>query len=171
MGKSHYFYWYTSTAENFFKRIKLEKSGIKQKKWPTEKFDWAGFYVLTQHWKSNLEFYKQDLLFLRNLIDDYFIWISQKENVEMVNAIGQEVLKTLSECKDLIKKIAAHAKQLASMVQGGSAKEVRLFIMEHEHLENEMAAFVKNFRKNRKQTFKITEYVIDIEKISQLLTT
>ena len=37
-------------------------------------------YILTKHWKSDLEFYKDDLRFLHNLVDKYLIWITKKES-------------------------------------------------------------------------------------------
>lgn len=133
--------------------------------------DWVKLYVLSKHWKSDLEFHKQDLLFLRNLIDNYFIWITKKENVDTVKAIRWEILKTLQQCNDLLKKITAHIKKLALRVEGKSINETPLLDREHEYLENEIAIFVKTYRKNRKEAFKITEYVIDIEKLSHLFPT
>ncbi|MFK5973327.1 MAG: hypothetical protein QM485_08600 [Flavobacteriaceae bacterium] len=41
-------------------------------------------YVLTNHWKSDLLFYKDDLIFLHHLIDKYFIWITKKDNLTKV---------------------------------------------------------------------------------------
>lgn len=46
--------------------------------------DWQGLYVLTGHWKSDLEFYRDDLKFLQQLIDKYFIWMVRKENLDEV---------------------------------------------------------------------------------------
>ena len=43
---------------------------------------WEQLYVLTEHWKSDLVFYHKDLRFLHLLIDKYFMWISNKENID-----------------------------------------------------------------------------------------
>ncbi len=40
-----------------------------------EEGDWQPLYVLTEHWKSDLSFYAEDLKFLAHLIDNYFMWI------------------------------------------------------------------------------------------------
>jgi hypothetical protein len=41
--------------------------------------DWQKLYILTEHWKSDLLFYKQDLKFLHHFIDKYFLRISKRE--------------------------------------------------------------------------------------------
>jgi hypothetical protein len=40
--------------------------------------------ILKEHWKSGLLFYKDDLKFLHHLINKCFLWISKKENINML---------------------------------------------------------------------------------------
>ena len=60
-----------------------------------EEVKWQELYVLTDHWKSDLAFYKDDLRFLHHLIDKYIIWITKDENLNMV----QDIKKILFEIK------------------------------------------------------------------------
>lgn len=131
--------------------------------------NWEELYILTKHWKSDMQFYKEDLRFLRTLIGKYIIWISKKEHLDMVRTEEIQLVKLAKRCEDIIQKVSSHLKQLATMVQEGNIDESRLFRLEHEHLEDEIAEFVKSFRINRKETFKITEFILDIEKISSVL--
>lgn len=132
---------------------------------------WDELYILTRHWKSDLQFYKEDLRFLRTLIGKYIIWITQKEHLDMVRTEEIQLVKLANRCEDISKKVSTHMKQLATMVQEGHKDESRVFRLEHEHLEDEIAEFVKAFRINRKETFKITEYIIDVEKIASVFDT
>jgi hypothetical protein len=132
---------------------------------------WDELYVLTRHWKSDLQFYKEDLRFLRTLIGKYIIWITQKEHLDMVRTEEIQLVKLANRCDDILTKVRTHLKQLATMVQEGNKDESRVFRLEHEHLEDEIAEFVKSFRINRKETFKITEYIVDIERIASVLDT
>jgi predicted regulator of amino acid metabolism with ACT domain len=43
------------------------------------------------------------------------------------------------------------------------------FVKDHEALEDKISKFVKSFRSNRKEVFKITEYIIDSEKLPNIL--
>ena len=57
------------------------------------KADWQKLYMLAEQWKSDLLFYKDDLKFLHHLIDTYFLWISKKENINMLQNIEVNLLK------------------------------------------------------------------------------
>ncbi|MFT6796350.1 MAG: hypothetical protein ACJART_001489 [Maribacter sp.] len=46
------------------------------------KADWQTLYVLTEHWKSELLFYNDDLKFLHHPIGNYFMRISKKDRKE-----------------------------------------------------------------------------------------
>lgn len=131
--------------------------------------NWEELYVLTEHWKKDLEFYKEDLLFLHRLIDKYFIWIVKEENSEAVRKILHNLQKMKDRCRDLMEKVSSHLHQVGSFVSKPEAEEDRLFRIEHEHLEDEIAEFVKAFRKNRREVFEITEHVVDSEKLIGLL--
>jgi len=124
----------------------------------------AELYALTQYWKSDLEFYKKDLTFLNNLINYYFIWITEKEHIDMVTRIEKGLMETRKQCVDLLEKVSKHRQRLGQWVTHDKLEDARLIRTEHEHLEDEIADFVKSFRKQRKESFCITEYVVDAEK-------
>lgn len=131
--------------------------------------NWEELYILTKHWKSDMQFFYDDLRFLRTLIGKYIIWITKKEHLEMVRTIEIQLFDLTNRCDDLLQKVSHHFKQLGTIIKAGGIVESRLFRLEHEHLENEIAEFVKSFRKNRNETFQITEYIVDVERISSVL--
>lgn len=131
---------------------------------------WQQLYVLTEHWKSDLEFYRDDLKFLQHLIDKYFIWIAQKENLDEVREIASGLLETRGNCDVLLKRISKHLSHLANLIDDPFKYDSHQFRSEHEKLEDDIAVFVKTFRENRKETFAITEHVIEKEKLEHLLT-
>ena len=131
---------------------------------------WDEFYVLTEHWESDLKFYRDDLRFLHHLIDKYFIWLIEKENIKLVKELKQGVLKLKTKGKDLLDKAGKHRIQIGHLVVDSNRADAGIIKTEHEHLEEEMAQFVKLFRENRKEVFRITEYIIDSEKLGNILT-
>ena len=127
------------------------------------KNNWEEVYVLTEHWKSDLLFYKDDLLFLHHLIDKYFIWITKAENLILVKEIKVDLFDLGIKCGDLLEKVGKHIIQLGYLVENQKREDSGIFTMEHQHLENEITTFVKTFRLNRKEVFAITEYIMDSE--------
>lgn len=133
-----------------------------------QKANWEELYVLTQYWKKDIEFYYEDLLFLYRLIDKYLIWITMEENTTTVTQMAGELNKVKSRCLDLLEKIKVHLNHLGQLVEEPENENTRIFRIEHEHLENEIADFVKAFRKNRKNVFSVTEQIMESEKLENL---
>ncbi len=126
---------------------------------------WQELYILSKHWKSDLQFYKEDLRFLHRLINKYFIWLSKSENIEMVRRIEVNVNKIGRSCDEVIAKVDKHIKQFESIDAYPEDRADKLFRIVHEQLEDQISDFVKVFRENRKEVFKITEYVVDSEQL------
>lgn len=133
------------------------------------KINWEELYVLAEHWKSDLLFYKDDLRFLHHLIDKYFIWITKAENMAMVKAIKTDIVKLGTTCDDLLDKVGKHIIQMGYLVEKPKRQDAGVVAMEHQHLEQEISLFVKTFRNNRKEVFSITEYIMDSEEFYSLL--
>lgn len=130
---------------------------------------WSELYALTEHWKSDLEFYKDDLRFLHHLIEKYFMWITKPENLDMVKELKVGLFDLKNKCRDLLDKVQRHRAQLGQMVEDFNKADAGIIRTEHEHLEEEVANFVTTFRSNRKEVFAITEFIIDSESLANLM--
>ena len=131
--------------------------------------NWNQLYVLTEHWKSDVLFYNDDLKFSHDLIDKYFLWISNKENIDKVQDIEINLLKVDKQCATLLKNINTHLHHIAELIEHPFLYDSQKFRIEHEQLEDDLAQFVKDFRNNRKDVFQITEHLIKREELIQQL--
>jgi len=130
---------------------------------------WTQLYALTEHWKSDMQFYKGDLNFLHHLIDKYFLYLSKKENIDLVLEMEVNLLQVEKQCNVLIEQINKHFHHLAELIDDPFTYVSDTFRTEHEQLEADLSLFVKDFRKNRKEIFAITEHMIEGEEwIKQL---
>ena len=131
--------------------------------------NWQELYILTDHWKSDLNFYEDDLRFLHHLIDKYIIWITKDDNLNMVNDIKKNLFEIRKKSMDLMKEVTTHLGNLGLMVENPVQSSNPQFIEDHEALEDKTSKFVKLFRSNRKEVFNITEYIIDSEELPNIL--
>lgn len=131
--------------------------------------DWQKLYILTEHWKSDLKFYKADLWFLHHLIKNYFMWLTKDENIETVKAIDVNLLKVETQCRLLLDRTHKHLHHLAELMDNPFAYDSHKFRAEHEILEDDLVQFIKDFRKNRKEVFKISEHIIEGEELVRQL--
>ncbi|MEL6811341.1 MAG: hypothetical protein AAFP76_08415 [Bacteroidota bacterium] len=133
--------------------------------------NWEELYALTRHWKSDMEFYRDDLRFLHKLIDRYFIWITKEENVDSVRKIENGLLNLERRCRDLLAKVSKHLSQLGRVIEEPEMDMSHIFQVEHGHLEDALAVFVKDVRQHRKEVFRITELVADSEQLRKAFET
>ena len=131
--------------------------------------NWQELYILTDHWKSDLNFYKDDLRFLHHLIDKYIIWITKDDNLNMVNDIKKNLFEIRKKSMDLMKEVTTHLGNLGLMVENPVQSSNPQFIEDHEALEDKISKFFKLFSTNRKEVFNITEYIIDSEELPNIL--
>lgn len=134
---------------------------------PKGDFTWSAeyqqLYILTEHWKSDLQFYKDDLQFLHNLIDKYFIWLINKEHLDEMRNLASGLSEIGKNCDALLEKTSKHLIHLSELIDDSFKYDSHKFRSEHEELENEIAAFVPKLRKIKKETFAVSEKVIEKE--------
>ncbi|OZV69816.1 hypothetical protein [Winogradskyella aurantia] len=131
--------------------------------------NWQELFTLTEHWKSDLLFYKDDLRFLHKLIDNYFMYVSKKENIDSVLDIEVNLLKVDKQCASLLKNTNEHLHYITEFIDNPFAGHSAQFRTDHENLEEAFTEFVKDFRKNRKDVFGITEHIINVEELVRRL--
>lgn len=130
---------------------------------------WEEWYVLAEHWKSDLLFYRDDLKFLHHLMDKYFIWITKKEDLEKVSKTARNILNDKWECEGILEKVDKHISHLAKIIDDSFKYDGQIFRQEHGKLEDDIALFIKKVRKNRTQVFAVTEHLMDNEKLEYLM--
>ena len=128
-----------------------------------ENTTWEELYALTEHWKSDILFYRDDLKFLHHLLDKYFIWITKDENIKAVKSVGNKILADTKICKSLLKKIDKHLSHLAHIMDAPLGDNSKIFRKEHQVLEDEISLFIKLVRKDRKHVFAVTKHFMDSE--------
>jgi hypothetical protein len=117
--------------------------------------NWQELNVLTEHWKSDLLFYKDDLKFLDHLIDKYFIWISKKEDFNLVKSIEVGIVETSMECSNLLQRVNKHLADIAAILVNPFKYDSQKFREEHQQLEDDISVFIKLLGKIEKKFLKL----------------
>ncbi|MGS0524262.1 hypothetical protein ACU8V7_02750 [Zobellia nedashkovskayae] len=97
------------------------------------------------------------------------MWISKKENIDMVRQIEVGLVEMDNQSSKLLQHVNTNLHHLAELMDNPFAYDSNKFRTEHQQIEDDLASFVKSFRKNRKAVFSITEHVIDAEEMVRRL--
>ena len=129
------------------------------------KADHKALHALTDHWKSDLGFYKDELQFLDTLIDKYIGLMITDEHRERIRKMTISFSEIEKYSHELDEKVTEHAKNLTHLLQNPFSHEENLIMSEHRQLEDFMAAFVKSFREVKREIFSITAHVLREQKL------
>ena len=131
--------------------------------------EWQELHALTTHWQSDMAYFGDELRFIDLLIDKYFTSLVDKENI----AVTKEVAAKLSDIKkifeSLYQKVLKHLRHIENLMVDPFASDASAFRNEHTMLEDELAAFVKNFRDIKQRVFQLTDRVVKTEKQKHLI--
>ena len=131
--------------------------------------NWEELYVLTKHWKTDLLFYKDDLIFLDELIDNYLLWISKEENLEAAKNTGKSMAEITEKCEVLLERVQQHLRHLSNLIINPFAYNSQKFREEHQQLEDDFTEFIKTFRVVKKAVFKLTKHLVESNEFIRLL--
>jgi hypothetical protein len=77
--------------------------------------------------------------------------------------LAARLSESRTKCDGLLEKTSKHLHHLAELIDDPFKYDSHKFRTEHEELENEMASFLKKFREIKKETFAVSEQVIENE--------
>lgn len=131
--------------------------------------NWEQLYVLAEKWKSDFEFYKFEHSFLKKLLDKYFIWISDDNNVLHVEKLASQIDKLELKRYLLNLQTIKHLRHIEEIIENEFAYNAQEFRDEHAELEEEIVAFNKEFKFLKKEVYRVTEYILESENIANHL--
>lgn len=130
---------------------------------------WEELHVLTDKWKSDLDFYNFELSFLHKLIDKYYIWLTDEELINEVEQAASKIFTADKTRNSLSFSTLKHLRHIEEIMENEFSYDAQAFRTEHEELENKFSNFCKNFQLLKKEVFMLTEQVLDTESVSDYM--
>jgi hypothetical protein len=125
--------------------------------------------TLTHHWKSDLEFYRDEVKFLMNLIDKYAALMITDEHVSRVKTLEKRLSSAESHLNVLEEKVIEHLSYVDDLIEGVVRISETAFRFEHAKLENDVAYLVDELRDAKKQIFTASEELFKAREVKQLI--
>lgn len=125
--------------------------------------------VITGHWLSDVKFFEDEVRFLNSLINKYFAWLTEDENIKSTKEIARALSALEKKRKETEEKIHHHSQEYGRIIENPFSHDQNEFRNEHAQLEQELNELVKSFRSIKQKTFALTESIIQSEKVKHLL--
>lgn len=132
--------------------------------------EWKRLFVITEHWRSDMQFFAHELQFLRSLMDRHFAKLIKEEHIDSTKATVSKLGKLENRRSNCEQKIDRHYHHMTNLIEDPFPHDAQSYRDEHGRLEAAMADFVKDFRAIKMQVFHLAKQVMDEEKTSHLLS-
>ncbi len=146
--------------------MKLIKSSPKYVKWLNADL----MHEESSKWMSELRFIKDEEHFFEDLIKLFTLQLIDSKNFISSKDIVEHLKSLRTKNGELINAIIIHEKELKIMVDGkNQLKEEEAYKTKHRELLIAVKKYFKDYRKLKRQLFKIVKGIMQIEKQKRLL--
>lgn len=125
---------------------------------------WQDLYILSENWKSNVEFQLFEIGFLERLIETNFVKLLLLENLDELRELQRDLFYAKNESKTLLKQIESHLNHIVDILDEPFKYDASFFRDEHENLEDNISEFINKQKTIRYIVFKMTKDVLESEK-------
>ena len=127
------------------------------------------YYVMAEHWKSDVEFYGDELQFLNSLINKYFVYLLTDESLKDVQALAVRITDTTKSRDKLLPDIIRYMLSIKRQLTEDEEIHIKEAKATHVKLDEQMNEFVNSFKLLKKDVFSVIEKVLEKEKVKKLI--
>jgi hypothetical protein len=122
------------------------------------------YYVIGEHWASDLEFFRIETAFLHKLIDDYFVCLLDETNIERLSNIGMKLYQLEKDEARVSSMLSVQLNQLELMVEDGIFESIGDLAGTQVHIENLVTTVMYEYKAAKKEIFELIEKVMKSNK-------
>lgn len=120
-------------------------------------------YIIGKHWISDLEFFEQDLQFIRRLLSKSFSY-NERQGHEKIPQTIEAITDTQDQCREIKKQVLIYLHRLESLLDKTNASYGLSIIEEHALLECGMTVVQMSFKSVKNAALQLTAREIRIAK-------
>lgn len=138
-------------------KILIEKSNYLHQS------SWEELFVITEHWQSDILYFKDELHFLQGIIDKFLPQLSKHKSIKSLKPLDEHFIHLIKTTDELTQSFEKHRKHIEELMDNPFAYDDNKFKKEHEILEYKFMSFVIEFQEEKKQIYKMAEKIIRIQ--------
>ncbi|WP_158799054.1 hypothetical protein [Pedobacter sp. L105] len=123
------------------------------------------YYIMAEHWASDLEFFKLETAFLRGLLEDHFMELCDQSYIEELKRYGKLLMvldKDEYECEQMISLQLTKLGLLAKYSLLDNKEELK---ESQGVIECIMMSITKEYRQVKKDIFRLIEILLKADKL------
>jgi hypothetical protein len=127
-------------------------------------------HEMSKNWLSDLNFIKDEQVFLEELITNYTQKILEDESLTRAQTATTALYRTKRGCEKLINQIVQHENDLRLMVDGKDEieKETK-YKEEHREITGVISSFYHDYKAVKFEIFELIKDIIKIDKMAHII--
>lgn len=126
---------------------------------------WHSYYFTAEQWLSDLEFYKNEIKFLRSTVNKYFYWLSDKKKIGTTVTIIKSLSDLENEHSQIVHLVKRHLAKTSDIIENPYIYNMIILKEEHSSIEKRVNGFLNKFQQLRRNEFKLVEDIVPREKL------
>lgn len=127
-------------------------------------------HEMSKNWLSDLNFIKDEQVFLEELITNYTQKILEDESLTRAQTATTALYRTKRGCEKLINQIVQHENDLRLMVDGKDEIEKETqYKEEHREITSVISSFYHDYKAVKFEIFELIKDIIKIDKMAHLI--
>ncbi|WP_304145271.1 hypothetical protein [Mesoflavibacter zeaxanthinifaciens] len=127
-------------------------------------------HEMSKNWLSDLNFIKDEQVFLEELITNYTQKILEEESLTRAQTATTALYRTKRGCEKLINQIVQHENDLRLMVDGKDEIEKETqYKEEHREITGVISSFYHDYKAVKFEIFELIKDIIKIDKMAHLI--
>ena len=122
----------------------------------------------TLQWKSDVAFFQDELHFLKDLLNKYFMLLIKTESLKYIKELDRDVCRAIDCCAIINEKVDLHLKNVNVIIALASEPQFSIW-EEHDSVRSQIRVFVSYFRDQKQKMYRVTSRMLDHEKLRLFL--
>lgn len=128
-------------------------------------------YIRTEHWILDFAFFEDEMKFLINLVDKYFITllVSDTARVNLIKETAKKLIVLDNQRESLARENKQNLEYLARILKNEVAFDPEEFKDTQSDLETDQVGFMKHYRSLKREIFELAGHINKLSRAGYLL--
>ena len=130
---------------------------------------WQDLYHRAEGWQSNLAFHRDELRFFNRILDKYFILLISDTKLDEMRKMTVDIAHKEYEVQKLTAEFKTLFRNIGEFIDRKSNHNEEALRQDFNALERDCNEFDTSFKELKTLVFKITEHMLESEKLKRFL--
>ena len=132
---------------------------------------WQNLFRDTERRDSELEFYTDEIHFLKNLLDRYLLWLMEEESLAAIQVISSSLKKTEQDCKNIMQANISNRTRLGLLMENPFSQDEHKIKSDFRLDGEKIESLALDMKSVKTEIFKLVEQCFRTEKARKLIGT